>query len=346
MIYIRTDMNNTIATGHVMRCLSIADAAKNAGEDTTFLLADEQAVGLIEKHGYHTIVLHTKWNDMEQELPILDTLIQTYQIKNMLIDSYQVTKTYLSRLSAQTKIFYIDDRNAFSYPVHALICYANYYEKFDYPSHYANTELYLGPQYAPLRTEFAFCNSKSIKPKAETLLLMSGGSDSYDVLPQLLENLSPEAFKHIDVICGIYHSRYDELKKKYAPHKSIHIQKAVSNIADYMKQADLAVSAGGTILYELCAVGTPAISYIIADNQWDNVVSFQNQNMIDYAGDMRENPAGTIQTILQKISEYKENFVLRTKRSQKMQSLVDGRGAFRIARIFTGSGASSTAENK
>lgn len=47
MLYIRADMNNVIATGHMMRCLSIADAATKFGESTTFILADEQAVELI-----------------------------------------------------------------------------------------------------------------------------------------------------------------------------------------------------------------------------------------------------------------------------------------------------------
>ena len=48
MLYIRTDMNHTIATGHVMRCLAIADAAKSIGEEVTFLLADRQAEEIVQ----------------------------------------------------------------------------------------------------------------------------------------------------------------------------------------------------------------------------------------------------------------------------------------------------------
>ena len=52
MLYIRTDMNETIATGHMMRCLSIADAAKKQGQETVFLVADAQAQELLKKRGY------------------------------------------------------------------------------------------------------------------------------------------------------------------------------------------------------------------------------------------------------------------------------------------------------
>ena len=334
MIYIRTDMNQTIATGHVMRCLSIADAAKVAGEETTFILADTQAEKLIESRGHHVIILGTKWNDMDQELPIIESLIQTNQIKSILIDSYQVTKPYLARLSAHTRILYMDDLNAFMYPVNTLICYANYYKKYNYPAHYSATELYLGPRYAPLRKEFADRPPKIIKQKVENLLLMSGGSDPCGLLPKLLEALPPKSFRRIDVICGIYNSEYDNLQKKYASRQNIHIQKSVSNIENYMQEADLAVSAGGTTLYELCAIGTPTISYAIVDNQLDNVTAFQDQNIIDYAGDTRKNIDITITSILHLITKYQDKFALRAERSQKMQNLVDGQGAFRIAQIL------------
>ena len=91
MIFIRTDMNEKIATGHVMRCLSIADALKEQGKEVHFLLADEQAQNLIQSRGYESIVLHTVWNDMDSEIPVLLAAIDRYKITRILIDSYQVT---------------------------------------------------------------------------------------------------------------------------------------------------------------------------------------------------------------------------------------------------------------
>ena len=58
MFYIRTDINEIIATGHVMRCLSIADAAKRQGEDVIFILSDENGKKYIEDRGYKIVVLN------------------------------------------------------------------------------------------------------------------------------------------------------------------------------------------------------------------------------------------------------------------------------------------------
>lgn len=59
------------------------------------------------------------------------------------------------------------------------------------------------------------------------------------------------------------------------------------DIEKYMMEADIAISAGGSTLYELCAIGTPTISYSFADNQLDNVTKFAEDGLIAYAGDAR-----------------------------------------------------------
>lgn len=329
MLYIRTDMNQTIATGHMMRCLSVADAAKMRGEDTTFLLADDQAADLLKKRGYRYKILHTKWNEMEAELPVLLQCVKECSIRAVLIDSYQVTQKYLKRLTEAVKTFYIDDLNAFTYPVSGLICYANYWEAFNYPNRYPHTKLYLGLQYVPLRKEFSGCEKKAIKPVAKNLLLLSGGSDPYDILLKILERMDKAAYETIHVICGIYYTKYEELKQIGSRYQNISVQKAVDNIEYFMKQADLAVSAGGTTLYELCAVGTPTISYSFADNQIDNVVTFQKESMIDYAGDVRRDDVAC--RIVRLLGLYQKNENLRRERSERMQHAVDGKGAGRIA---------------
>ncbi len=332
MIYIRADMNEQIATGHIMRCLSIADALRGLGEPVRFILADEQAVSLLKQRGYDAIVLHTQWNCMEEELSVLSQVIRNEHIDKLLIDSYQVTQRYLAELSKLVTTFYIDDLNLFEYPVDAVICYANYWKKFQYKINDKRATYLLGMKYVPLKQAFWNCEAKIISEKADNLLILTGGSDPFNVTEQILDSIDTYQFQTIDVICGIYNTNYNKFVKKYENNKNIKFHQAVNNIEQYMKNADIAISAGGTTLYELCAIGTPAISFSFADNQLDNVRQFQEDGLIDYAGDARmDDIAGTIN---QYLIRYRNDFELRKEKSEKMQKMVDGKGAERIARAI------------
>ena len=332
MIYIRADMNEQIATGHIMRCLSIADALRGLGEPVRFILADEQAVSLLKQRGYDAIVLHTQWNCMEEELSVLSQVIRNEHIDKLLIDSYQVTQRYLAELSKLVTTFYIDDLNLFEYPVDAVICYANYWKKFQYKINDKRTTYLLGMKYVPLKQDFWNCEAKIISEKANNLLILTGGSDPFNVTEQILDSIDIYQFQTIDVICGIYNTNYNKFVKKYENNKNIKFHQAVNNIEQYMKNADIAISAGGTTLYELCSIGTPAISFSFADNQLDNVRQFQEDGLIDYLGDARmDDIAGTIN---QYLTRYRNDFELRKEKSEKMQKMVDGKGAERIARAI------------
>lgn len=332
MIYIRADMNEQIATGHIMRCLSIADALRGLGEPVRFILADEQAVSLLKQRGYDAIVLHTQWNCMEEELSVLSQVIRNEHIDKLLIDSYQVTQRYLAELSKMVTTFYIDDLNLFEYPVDVVICYANYWKKFQYKINDKRTTYLLGMKYVPLKQDFWNCEAKIISEKANNLLILTGGSDPFNVTEQILDSIDTYQFQIIDVICGIYNTNYNKFVKKYENNKNIKFHQAVNNIEQYMKKVDIAISAGGMTLYELCAIGTPAISFSFADNQLDNVRQFQEDGLIDYAGDARMDDIA--ETINQYLTRYRNDFELRKEKSEKMQKMVDGKGAERIARAI------------
>uniref|UniRef100_N2B620 Pseudaminic acid biosynthesis-associated protein PseG n=1 Tax=Eubacterium plexicaudatum ASF492 TaxID=1235802 RepID=N2B620_9FIRM len=335
MLYIRTDMNNFIATGHVMRCLSIAEAAAEIGEPVTFILADEQALELVSGHGFCAAVLHTKWNDMEGELDALYEVITNKEDAVMLIDSYMATPTYLRKVSGRIKTAYMDDLGIKDASVHALVCYAGYWKKFGHTKRYTNTKLLLGTHYVPLGKQFRAPEKKQIRPYAENILLLSGGTDRFGILEGLIKQLRKETDQNMIVICGPYYEAYDQLRSQYGGHAGIHFHKSVKNMKDYMMQADVAISAAGTTLYELCACGTPTISYSFADNQLDNARYFQEEQLMDYAGDVRDTDIFAKTATL--LDEYRSRYGLRKNRSEKMQELVDGQGAIRIAKALLAS---------
>lgn len=330
-IYIRVDMNEVIATGHVMRCLSIADAAKEMGKETIFITADEKPLELLRKRGYEPMVLGTDWKNMEQELEILIPFIQQNNISKLLIDSYQATEEYLERLEKVTQIFYLDDVDAFEYPVSNVICYANYYSKLSYGKYKGDTKFYLGTFYMPIRKVFQNCEPKEIKENIENIMILSGGSDHYHMIEHIADLFKKHSDVQTNVICGAFYSDFEGLKEKFKGYANVRFYQNVSNLEEFMDKADLAISAGGTTLYELCAKGTPTISYSFADNQWHNVCQFDEDGLISYAGDVRKDDVyGNIYGLYE---EYK-NPDLRKKLSRRMQDVMDGQGAARIAALL------------
>lgn len=329
-LYLRVDMNSSIATGHMMRCLSIADAAKDQEIESVFITSDSESAELLSKRGYRNLVLGTEWSDLESETDILIRVIRENNIEILLIDSYYVTEKYLKAITNETFTVYIDDVNSFIYPVNVVICYANYFEKFDYLNRYAcvrpNTSFLLGCDYVPLRKEFAGLPSKMIKQEIEEVLVVSGGSDPYNTIEAFVDSLLEYEISRIVAICGRYNNRIDYLKNKYRA-DSVAIYPAVDNLIEYMRSADLAISAGGSTLYELCACGTPTISFSMADNQFDNVKTFHNRGIIPYLGDIRYiDVRNNIDELLRTVSQYE----FRREKSINMQSSIDAEGAKNI----------------
>ena len=157
MILFRADGSNRIGSGHIMRCLSLADAAGERGMDCLFVTAGAEFRDIIQDRGYRCIVLGTDYTDMESELPTLTRILSREKPDTIIADSYQVTANYLETLRHYGKLVYIDDLAAFAYPVDALINYSLGAEDVDYKALYAGQtepKMLIGPRYIPLRRDF------------------------------------------------------------------------------------------------------------------------------------------------------------------------------------------------
>lgn len=330
---IRTDSNNYIGTGHIMRCMAIAKTAEKLGHNIKFVVADTDSELILCKYGMAYTCMNTVWNKLDEEVDKFLKIIGEESPDCIIIDSYYVTLDYLKKIKAQCKVAYIDDLNMFKYPCDLLICYANYYKKFNYEKIYKKEEtcLLLGPKYAPLREEFSERKVQKKKIGKKSILIMSGGTDKYHIVKRTLEEMDKTVGlenNNVIAICGIYNTDYDYLAEKYKNDKNVVLLKAVDNVEKYMRKADIAVSAGGTTLYELCACGTPTICYSFVDNQLDNVKSFSEDRIMIYAGDIRKE--NTICEIVKNIKVILDDEYYRFNVRKKMKKLVDGKGAERI----------------
>lgn len=334
MLYIRTDGNAVIGTGHVMRCLSIANACRRAGSDCTFITADEHFKPLIDEQGFRVICLNTVWNELDREIEQMEKLIIDTGIKKLLVDSYFVTADYLSRLDKLTHIIYIDDLNEFTYPCSELICYNIFASKIDYPARYPNTKLLLGCHYAPLREEFQNIPKRVPRDDVQSVLITTGGGDNYNIACKLVNmtQKTPElSGVEVHIAVGRYYMYLDELNSLDNVYDNVTLHKDVKKMSHLMTSCDITVSAGGSTLYELCACGSPTVAFTLADNQFAGVEAFGDGYFIN-AGDIRENEELCLKRIGEGIIRLASDYSIRSDFTRKGQELVDGRGAIRIAK--------------
>lgn len=334
-VYFRCDGNKEIAMGHIMRCLSIARACAALHAEICFIVSDEESVSVLEKqfaypNEFPIRCLHSDYQNMEAEIPVIKSIIakalNASDSFRLMIDSYYVTEPYLNSLHKICRTAYLDDILAFNYPVDLIINYDMDYEPDCY--HKAGCKL-IGAAYTPLREQFQNV-SYEVRPKVQNILISTGGTDAYNVAGEFLRRVSGNEC-HYHVITSRLNTHFQELMQLASLNPMIHIHENVSNMSELMRQCDFALSAGGTTLCELCAVGVPAISFVTADNQLSAVETFSAKGIIPYAGDVRYSLENVIHTVKQFLAENTASYELRVKSSEFMRFYIDGSGASRIA---------------
>lgn len=358
LVYFRTDGNSHIATGHLVRCLSIADACFSLGMKVCFLVSDQESKALLQSFDpacrFPVRILETAvYDDPKRELPeLLSILSDSTSIPGFsadsfdtnvtlddvifFLDSYYVTEHYLSAVRAVAKVAYLDDLQLFDYPVDLLINYDVIPESRSatYQAAYQNAaRTLLGASYTPLRAQFTnlqpYC-----RDRVSNILVTTGGSDPYHFCLRLIAAFRENSFLHLcqlHVVVGRLNEDKDKLYKLADELPFLQLHENVSDMASLMTSCDLAVSAAGTTLYELCAAGVPSIGFCLADNQLTAAKAFDEAGAIPCAGDIRRSCDEVLGNVMNFVTYMSENFKKRKAALETMRQLVDGKGAVRIA---------------
>ena len=342
MIAIRADANEIIATGHIMRCITIAKSLQKKGRKVLFFTADEYPHIMLEQAGMESVCLHTPWDRMEEEIPLLKEKLKSHGCRKLLIDSYQVTENYFDKLKSICQTIYIDDCFTAVYPVDMVINYNAYHVRFPYRESYdGKAKLLLGTPYVPLREEFQnavspVCSAASaeICGADRHILVSSGGGDIYNALCGILtEAISRKDFSSciFHVIVGSFNKNVEELDQLAKGHPNILLHYNVTNMAELMQQCQAAISAAGTMLFELCAMQVPTVFYVCADNQQYDSEFFAREDRMLFSGDIRQNREECINNILTSTKILLNNSKMQQQMKHRLHEVTDGKGADRIA---------------
>lgn len=337
-IWIRADANEKIASGHLMRMLSVAESLRRDGAEVCFILADDTSREWLDRliggsAPFAAETLGIPYGNVMDELPRMDCLLHADKQclpDWILVDSYAVTKHWFRELrrlcdeasagrdGRETKIAYMDDEMAFDPPVDLVVNYdpdAQELAKF----YKAAPVRLLGAEYAPLRQQFIGL-TPIVRENIHRILVATGGTDPYgmgETLEAILRRAAASMGRPIEIVhMGPGYPRIQEA-------------------ASFLASCDLAVSAAGTTLYELCAAGVPTLAFSMANNQVTFAGKLAKTGAVDYMGDIRdaqirEKLADIASSWLQKrLAEGKGKRLVQAKR---MHALTDGNGSARIAK--------------
>ncbi len=344
-VLIRADANKKISMGHVMRCLSIADALRSLDVSVSFVCASEDPGALIKLRGYNAYILNSDFTDMESEIPCLSYMIKAEKADIVIVDSYYVTDRYLSELSQYAKTVYIDDYMNKAFGSGVLINYNIYGDEDAYKALYEKAgirlpKLILGPRYAPLRREFLNVSPIKIKSSGEyEVLLSTGGSDQLSIARTVAEAYvnAPEPGVRLNVLIGPFNKDREFLEALADLHPDILTTwYGITDMPGFLCNFDLALSAAGSTTYEICRMGLPSYIFSIADNQDLINETFDKKGIIKSVGNAGNDFDAVTQSLLNCIKTVKDTYNERLECSQKELECVDGNGALRIAKILTG----------
>lgn len=285
----RADASTEIGTGHVMRCLALADAVRAGGGHCVFLARHLPAHlrSLLEERGhawrlldqaaqpYERSLAHAAWLGTSQQHDARQCAAalagQTYDW--IVADHYALDDEWEQAMQGSAgRLMAIDDLADRRHAC-ALLLDQNLYG--DAGERYAGltppgcTQL-IGPRYALLRPEFAALRAHGgvRDGRVRSILVFFGGVDRDNLTGLALQALSGALAPGVgvEVVIGQQHPARAALETVCAQAGyRLHVQ--TSRMAELMARADLAIGAGGSASWERCSLGLPAVLVSLADNQ-------------------------------------------------------------------------------
>ena len=349
-IAIRADASIAIGTGHIMRCLTLADALDEKGVEIVFLCRPHSGslIDLICEKGYSVFCLEDSISNADSSLMYSGWLGSTQKkdaqqcaqylkdnlVDWLIVDHYGLDKVWQLELEPYyRKLMVIDDLGDRAHTCDIILDqnFGSTKKKYQYlvPE---SCQILVGSDFTLLRPEFREWRQYSVKRRhlrdLGHLLINLGGVDSDNVTTQLileLENCDLPKHLCITVVLGPTAPHLDKVEQAAKQSKySVSVITGASNMAQIMSNADLAIGAAGSTSWERCSLGLPTILLAIADNQQPIAIALAEAGAAQIMKQVNQLSA--------QISEARLKLLELSKISLK---IVDGRGSVRVSHFLS-----------
>lgn len=337
-IFIVTEANATVATGHLMECIVCAKELIESGYKISFWINDDMDKGLKER-------IPCKFQEynrsIEYDYEVLLKQIYKLHPTALLLNLRQISEKFLEicqeKISKETTILCIDEFGHRNLQADIIInpMIDSYY--WDYGE--SKAQLFCGAEYLILPKELTQYHEKKkvIHTDIQTVLITMGGVDPQNYTSRLIKEIGN--YFHdivINVVVGGGNQHYDEIAVQVdrfngTCRNKINIVRNVANpkLLKMMYQADFMVCAGGNTLHEAACIGTPAIMLPSMPHEVRNIELFVNKGfglMVKNTNDIH----GEIGNHFEKIVSAQA----RNRMSIMGKQISDGMGRKRVVEII------------
>ena len=286
-IAVRADAGLLLGSGHVMRTLALASALRARGATVTFLSRRRDG-DMHERIVHDGFVVRPLKSETDASDAWLGASIQSEIVAStralqvdggvdaLIVDHYRLDAAWEQAMRPFARcIVVIDDLADRPHDCDLLVdSNLGADERGRYRELAPGARLLLGPGYALLREEFRepIRRARPRDGQIERINVFMGGFDRSDETSKVLRALGsrPGAPFRIDVVLPTWAPFGGAVRERYVGKPAIHavhIYDETAEIAALFEAADLAVGAGGSAIWERCALGLPSVVISVADNQ-------------------------------------------------------------------------------
>jgi UDP-2,4-diacetamido-2,4,6-trideoxy-beta-L-altropyranose hydrolase len=337
-LIVRADANPYIGTGHIMRCLALAQAWQARGGEAAFVTACNSD-GLrqrLSNEGFELTLLERQYPD-PADWALTSKVLAAHPGAWVALDGYHFYPSYQLHIkNVHHPLLVIDDTaNLDHYYADVLLNQNIHAGQLDYSCE-PYTRLLLGTRYALLRREFWAWRGwqREIPEVARKVLVTLGGGDYDKVTLKVMKALQRVDVDELEVmvVVGATNPHFHELALAALISRFVvRIVRDTTNMPELMAWADVSVSAGGITSWEMAFMGLPGLVIALADNQRLVAESLEAEGAAKSLGWHEDFASDEVSKIL---SELLKDPDKREDMARMCRKLVDGRGVDRITRLL------------
>jgi UDP-2,4-diacetamido-2,4,6-trideoxy-beta-L-altropyranose hydrolase len=333
-LLIRADASVAMGTGHIMRCLALAQAWQGAGGTALFAAAEITAAmrSRLAEERCEVVDLACAAGSA-QDAEQTSALARARNAAWVVVDGYQFESNYQKMIKdAGSKLLFLDDYGHSDYYYADLVLNQNLdANERQYPGREPNTRLLLGTKYCLLRREFSVWRDweREIAPVARKVLITMGGSDPDNVTGFVVDALvsMQDSNLHCTILAPPDHPARAAREALGSHKKYVEWKAPVSDMSNLIAQADFGILAAGGTLWEFLYMGCPVLSFARNRVQQRILTELQSRGMVQPLGNPRE---VTIDSTALAILELAASEQKRARMAHLGRREVDGRGAERV----------------